>query len=77
MHPATPATRLQSVDLLRGAIMEWLARVLTTIGRVPLIYYLLHIPLIHLSALLVNFIRHGFQVQEWPGKQMVNMKQSL
>lgn len=42
-----------------------LARMLTTIGRVPLFYYLLHIPLIHLSALLVNFIRHGVTGQEW------------
>lgn len=43
----------------------WLARVLTTIGRVPLFYYLLHIPLIHLSALLVNFMQYGITGQEW------------
>lgn len=43
----------------------WLARALTTIGRVPLFYYLLHIPLIHLSALMVNFIRNGFIAPEW------------
>jgi uncharacterized membrane protein len=42
-----------------------LARVLTTIGRVPLFYYLLHIPVIHLSALLVNFIQHGIIGQQW------------
>lgn len=43
----------------------WLARILITIGRVPLFYYLLHIPLIHLSALLVNFIKNGFVAPEW------------
>ena len=43
----------------------WLARILVTIGRVPLFYYLLHIPLIHLSALLVNFIKNGSVAPEW------------
>jgi uncharacterized membrane protein len=37
----------------------WLARVLETFGRVPMFYYLLHIPLIHATALLVWFIRNG------------------
>lgn len=45
----------------------WPARILTTIGRVPLFYYLLHIPIIHFSALLVNFMRHGITGQEWYG----------
>lgn len=35
------AARLDSVDLLRGII---------TFGRVPMFYYLLHAPLIHLLA---------------------------
>ena len=35
------------------------ANVLTTFGRVPMFYYLLHIPLIHLSALIVNLIHKG------------------
>jgi uncharacterized membrane protein len=43
----------------------WLARILIIIGRVPLFYYLLHIPLIHLSAVLVNFIKNGFIAPEW------------
>lgn len=42
-----------------------LADALSTVGRVPLFYYLLHIPLIHLSALLVNYLRTGAPHQEW------------
>ena len=41
------------------------AQAATTIGRVPLFYYLAHIPLIHLSALAVNAIRTGATGQEW------------
>jgi uncharacterized membrane protein len=37
----------------------WIAGVLTTFGRVPMFYYLLHIPLIHATALLVWVIRDG------------------
>ena len=40
-------------------VQGWFAGVLTTFGRVPLFYYLLHIPLIHVAALLVNLIREG------------------
>jgi len=43
----------------------WLAKVFITFGRVPFFYYLLHIPLIHLSALLVNQIRTGNVHQDW------------
>jgi len=43
----------------------WLANVLSVFGRVPMFYYLLHIPLIHLSALLVNTIRTGSPHQEF------------
>jgi uncharacterized membrane protein len=39
-------------------------RILTTYGRVPLFYYLLHIPLIHLSAVVVSLIREG-SVNPW------------
>jgi uncharacterized membrane protein len=46
---------LPSAERARG----WLAHALTTIGRVPLFYYLLHIPLIHAVALLVWFLRDG------------------
>ena len=37
----------------------WLAQRLETFGRVPLFYYILHIPLIHLAAIAVSLIRTG------------------
>jgi uncharacterized membrane protein len=37
----------------------WLAGAVTTFGRVPMFYYLLHIPLIHATALVVWFLRDG------------------
>jgi len=37
----------------------WLVNGFATFGRVPMFYYLLHIPTIHVSALLVNLIRTG------------------
>ncbi|HMF96603.1 MAG TPA: heparan-alpha-glucosaminide N-acetyltransferase domain-containing protein [Vicinamibacterales bacterium] len=40
------------------------ARVLTTFGRVPLFYYLLHIPVIHAAAVMVSLIREG-RVNPW------------
>lgn len=39
-------------------------RVLEVFGRVPLFYYLLHIPLIHLAALAVSLFREG-RVDPW------------
>ena len=46
---------LPLAERMRG----WFAGQLQTFGRVPLFYYLLHIPLIHLTALLVWFLRDG------------------
>lgn len=40
------------------------AETLTTYGRVPLFYYMLHIPLIHAAACVVSFIREG-SVNPW------------
>ena len=37
----------------RGRVASWL----TVFGRVPMFYYLLHIPLIHLVALLISLVR--------------------
>jgi uncharacterized membrane protein len=44
----------------RGAIAGWLA----TLGRVPLFFYLLHIPLIHALAITIAWLRDG-AVDPW------------
>jgi len=41
------------------------AKLLATFGRVPMFYYLLHIPLIHATALVVWLIRDGNAHAEW------------
>jgi hypothetical protein len=46
------------LPLVEGA-NGWLAGVLETFGRVPLFYYMLHIPLIHLAAIAVSLMRTG------------------
>jgi uncharacterized membrane protein len=51
------------LPLVEGA-KGWLAQVLETFGRVPLFYYILHIPLIHLAAVAVSLIRTG-AVSPW------------
>ena len=48
-------------DRARG----WFADALSTVGRVPMFYYLLHIPLIHLAALLVMLLREGQIHSDW------------
>jgi uncharacterized membrane protein len=45
---------LPLLESARGRVVDWL----TTFGRVPLFYYLLHIPLIHLLALGYDALRH-------------------
>lgn len=45
----------------------WLAGALKMLGSVPMFYYLMHILIIHLSALVVNLIRTGNAHQEWYG----------
>ena len=42
----------------------WIAEVLATFGRVPMFYYLLHIPVIHAAALVVTLLREGNVHQE-------------
>lgn len=44
---------------------SWLAKTMVVFGRVPLFYYILHILLIHILALITNFIRSGQSHQEW------------
>jgi uncharacterized membrane protein len=43
----------------------WVADAFASFGRVPLFYYLLHIPLIHLTALAVWFLRDGTTHMDW------------
>ena len=43
----------------------WFAGVLATFGRVPMFYYLLHIPAIHIAALGVMLVRDGGIHPEW------------
>ena len=58
-YPASPLFLLMTlgptIALLPVAerARGWFADVLATFGRVPMFYYLLHIPLIHATALLV------------------------
>jgi uncharacterized membrane protein len=46
---------LPLADRARGKVGEFFA----TFGRVPMFYYLLHIPTIHLAAVIVSFVREG------------------
>ena len=43
----------------------WFARALATFGRVPLFYYLLHIVVIHVTALMVYLLREGAVHSDW------------
>jgi len=43
----------------------WFARVLETFGRVPMFYYLLHIPLIHAISLIAWYLRDGTVTVGW------------
>ena len=49
------------VERVRGPI----SRVFDTFGRVPMFYYLLHIPLIHTVALVVWKLRDGVTHEDW------------
>ncbi len=51
---------LPLLEHARGAI----ARALEVFGRVPLFYYVLHIPLIHVAAIVISVIRTG-TVSPW------------
>lgn len=69
-YPASPLFLMMTLGPLIALLpfaeraREWLARTLTTFGRVPLFYYLLHIPLIHALALVVNVSRGGATHQD-------------
>ena len=51
---------IPALERVRGKIGEWI----TVFGRVPFFYYMLHIPLIHLLAILVSMIHLG-EVSPW------------
>ena len=59
---ARPGDRAAAVGRARRG---WIADVLATFGRVPMFYYLLHIPLIHALALVVWLLRDGTAHPEW------------
>ena len=46
---------MPALEGARGRLVQWM----TVFGRVPFFYYILHIPLIHVIALLVSQIRMG------------------
>ena len=46
------------LERLRGAV----ASVLSTFGRTPFFYYVLHIPMIHLIAIVLSYVRYGYAV---------------
>jgi uncharacterized membrane protein len=58
-----PAARRGGV----GALWERLTRPVVTFGRVPLFFYLLHIPLIHGGAVLCDYLRFGWSPQATDG----------
>lgn len=51
------------LGVLDGA-RGWVARALMLFGRVPFFFYLLHVPLIHLLAMIVSVVRQG-SVDAW------------
>jgi uncharacterized membrane protein len=70
-YPASPLFLLMTLgpSILLMAITEKangaFSRIIKVFGRVPFFYYLLHILLIHVTALLVQIIRDGHTTQEW------------
>jgi len=69
-YPASLSFLLMTLGpmlLLIGWSERWRGRVVemtATFGRVPMFYYLLHIPVIHLAAVLVSLPREG-RVNPW------------
>ena len=70
-YPASPLFLLMTlgpaIALLPVAerARGWFVDVLATFGRVPMFYYLLHIPVIHATALLVWLARDGSVHSDW------------
>lgn len=51
---------IPALEHARGAVARWI----TVFGQVPFFYYMLHIPLIHILAILVSTMRLG-EVSPW------------
>ncbi|HTH58063.1 MAG TPA: heparan-alpha-glucosaminide N-acetyltransferase domain-containing protein [Cyclobacteriaceae bacterium] len=72
-YPASPLFLLMTLGptILLMPFVEkshnFIARALKMVGRVPFFYYLLHILLIHISALVVVAVREGSLITEWYG----------
>ena len=70
-YPASPMFLLMTLGPaiaflpLAERARGWLADFFTTFGRVPMFFYLLHIPLIHVLALVVNYVREGAMHHKW------------
>lgn len=70
-YPASPlflCMTLGPLIALVPAAEKWkgtVATFLTTLGRAPMFYYLLHVILIHVSALAVNYFRDGDPHLHW------------
>ena len=64
-YPASPLFLLMTLGPIIALIPYaekangWMARVLMVFGAVPMFYYLLHISVIHVSALIVNLLVKG------------------
>jgi uncharacterized membrane protein len=69
-YPASLSFLLMTLGpmfILLGAAESWRGRLVdmvTTFGRVPMVYYLLHIPTIHFAACLVSLVREG-RINPW------------
>jgi uncharacterized membrane protein len=69
-YPASLSFLLMTLGpmfLLLGYAERWRGRLVdavATFGRVPMLYYLLHIPVIHLAACVVSLLREG-RVNPW------------
>jgi uncharacterized membrane protein len=48
-----------------GRARGWIADAFAIFGRVPMLYYLLHIPLIHIVVLAVRLVQDGAVHPEW------------
>lgn len=70
-YPASPVFLLMTlgpVILLIPFAEKWKGKfvgVLETVGKVPFFYYILHILLIHLAALVTDFVRDGIVSPPW------------